>query len=381
MAVNYLQYISRQTNQSLTDLRFLVSGADGKVRQVVGHNILAAYFACGKTLFVLDNTKGMAGFSRDLCGYHVLNALSGEVCLCCDLLEVDSVKHISRLRTLLSDLGFDGTRAMKVITYLSFVKETERRLGNDRLLSIDVLKEYSGTMLVKWKLDQLSANGIISQENYEYLLGRYAEVSGAAADFETFLVLFAPFLGEAHPRSDTAVRLPVGEFASDRPMQKLMCTLMLSYITQHPSSSAVLILDDGKGDRSFIIDAINSLPATTNALMISDDVFSLSEAEQNVLINTFPVRIYSRHEDMASCGKIELLCGQIDVIKRASSVSIDRRFKTNSAWDMLFGTNRTDTEIQNAPSKESRFRKEAINSLYPGTAIIDCGGNKALFAL
>lgn len=35
--------------------------------------------------------------------------------------------------------------------------------------------------------------------------------------------------------------------------------------------------------------------------------------------------------------------------------------------------------IRNAPVREARYRKETINALCPGAAIIDCGGTQALF--
>ena len=310
----------------------------------------------------------------------MVDALDGGVNLCSDLLDVTSLKSVSRLRALLADLGFDGTRAMKVVAYLSFVRETERRLGNTAPLTVEVLEEYGGAMLVKWKLEQLVERGALSTRNCAYLLGRYAEVSGAAADFETVLVLLAPFLSGALPACDMAVHLPVGDFAADQPMQELMCKLMLSCVKQNRDGSAVLILDDGKGDRAFLIEVLRNLPVTTEVHMLSNDAFSFREADLGVLMNTFPVRIYTRHEDMASCGRIENHCGQIDVVKRSSTVTIDRRFRANSAWDMLLGTNRTETEIRNAPVKEYRFRKETIHTLYAGTGIIDCGGNKVLFS-
>lgn len=83
---------------------------------------------------------------------------------------------------------------------------------------------------------------------------------------------------------------------------------------------------------------------------------------------------------MSSCGKIESHCGQIDVVKHSSTVTIDRRYRANSAWNILMGTNRTETAIANAPIKEYRFRKEIINSLHEGTGIIDYAGNKVLFS-
>lgn len=381
MAANYLQYIgSVYPPEQVSKLRFLVSGADARVRRVVGQNIAASCYGRQKTLFLLDYTQGAADLRGNLGGYRVVDMPGGQVCLCGSLLEVESLKGVSRLRSLLSALGFSQTQAMKVISYLSFVQETERRLGNTAPLSFSVLEEYGGVMLVERKLGQLAARGAISQENYEYLLSRYGEISGAAADFELFFVLLAPFLDGTPPAQDMAVRLPVREFGSDQPVQALMCELTLSYLRQNSEHSALLVLDDGRGDHGFLLPLLKNLPAATEVHMLSRDVFSLGETELGILMNTFTARIYSRHEDMASCGKIEARCGQIDVVKRASSVSVDRHFRASSAWDMLFGTNRTETEIQNAPSKESRFRKELIRSLSPGYAIVDCGGAPVLFS-
>lgn len=383
MAVNYLQYISsvHQTDQTAyPNMRFLVSGVDAGVRETVGRNIVTSCCSRGKAMFIADNTQSMTDFPGGFGGYRVVNILNGEVGLCSDLLEVNSIKGISRLRSLLSSLGFDGSKAMQVVTYLSFVKETERRLGNTAPLTADVLEEYGSTTLVQWKLSRLVERGELSRENKEYLLCRYAEVSGTAADFEMFLALFAPFLDGAFPTPDMAVHLPLGVFASDKPMQELMCKLMLSYIKRNRDDSAVLILDDSKGERSCLMDMLRNLPITTEAHMISNDAFSLGEVDLGVLMNTFPVRIYTRHEDMASCGRIEKQCGQIDAVKRSSTVTVDKRIGANSAWDILLGTNRTETEIRNAPVKEYRFRKETIQSLSERTGIIDCGGNQVLFS-
>ena len=383
MAVNYLQYIGsvQQGGVTFPNMRFLVSGVDSKVRQIVGQNIVSSAYDRGKTLFVVDNTQSynarQTGFGR----YQVVNALNGEVSLCNDLLNVNSLKSISRLRSLLSDLGFDGTRAMKIVTYLNFVKETQRRLGDSTALTIDILEQYGSTMLVEWKLKQLVETGSLSEENYRYLMGRYSEISGAAADFETFLVLLSPFLGNTQPTPGMAIYLPVGEFASDKPMQEMLSKLLISYIKQNVSNATVLILDDGNGeDRKFIIDILKNIPISSEVHMLSNDAFTLGEADRSILMNVFPVRIYTRHENMTSCGRIECVCGQIDIVKYSSTVTIDKRFRANSAWDMLLGTNRTETSIANAPAKEYRFRKEMINTMYDGTGIIDYAGNKVMFS-
>ena len=383
MAVNYLQYIGsvQQGGAPFPNVRFLVSGVDATVRQIVGQNIVTAAYDRGMTLFIVDNTQGSSAVKAGVGCYRVVNALNGEVSLCNDLLNVNSLQCISRLRSLLADLGFDGVNSMKIVTYLNFVKETQRRLGDSTALTVDILEQYGSIRLVEWKLKQLVESGNLSEENYRYLMGRYSEVSGAAADFETFLVLLSPFLGNTQPTPSMAVHLPVGEFASDKPMQEMLSKLLISYIKQNVSNAAVLILDDGNGeDRKFIIDILKDIPVSSEVHMLSNDAFTLGEADRSILMNVFPVRIYTRHENMTSCGRIECLCGQIDVVKHSSTVTIDKRFRANSAWDMLLGTNRTETSIANAPTKEYRFRKEIINTMYGGTGIIDYAGNKVMFS-
>lgn len=379
--MNYLQYIHSvyQPAHADNDIRYLVSGVDFRVRQILGQYIVNLIYDSGKILFILDSTQSGSELT-DFGSFKVMNPLNGDVNLCHDLLEVSSLKEISRFRNLLAELGFESTKAMKVVSYLSFVKETERRLGNNGLLSIETLEEYSGTTLVKWKLRRLIENGILSNENYEYLLSRYAEVSSAATDFEMFLVMLAPFLGgTCQPFGGTAVHLSVGEFAADRPMQEVLCKLMISFIKKQPTACSVLIVDDGKSNRGCILDVLKTLPTVTDVHFFTTDAFSLSEGELSVLMSTFPVRIYSRHDSMSSCSKIESCCGHINVVKQSYTTTVDKRIRASTAFDMLLGTNRTEAEICNAPVREARYRKETINALCPGTAIIDCGGTQALF--
>lgn len=383
MAVNYLQYIDSVRKGGITfpNVRFLVSGIDSKVRQIVGANIISSAYDRNKILLVVDNTQNCNDLQTHFDRYHVVNVLNGEVSLCNDLLNINSLKSISRLRSLLLDLGFDNTKAMKIVTYLNFVKETQRRLGESTTLTIDILEQYGSMMLVDRKLKNLVKTGSMSEENYYYLMGRYSEISGAAADFETFLILLCPFLGDAQPMPNTAVLLPFGEFASDKPMQEMLSKLLISYIKQNANNVTVLILDDGNNEEcKFIIDILTNIPIDTEVHMISNDAFTMGETNRSILMNSFPARIYTRHDNMISCGKIESICGQIDVVKYSSTVTVDRRFKANTAWDMLLGTNRTKTSVANAPTKEYRFRKEIINTMYEGTGIIDYAGNKVLLS-
>lgn len=139
--MNYLQYItSVQENDSgcLSNIRFLVSGADTKVRQTVGKQIVSSCRLRGMTLFIVDNTKNAVELHTGFDGYRIADVLSGEVSLCHDLFEMSSPRAISRLRALLKICGFDEVRSMKVISYLSFIREIEKRLGNSGCLTIDL---------------------------------------------------------------------------------------------------------------------------------------------------------------------------------------------------------------------------------------------------
>ena len=380
--MNYLQYISTipHFNLPCASLRFLVSGVDASVRQIVGQDIVSSCSSHGKTLFIVDNTQENRNFQGWFGQYRIVDISKEEVCLCPKLLEVSSLQEISRFRALLACLGFDGTRTMQVVSYLSFVKETERRLGNKNSLTVDILEDYGSPMLVQWKLRQLVSNGTIDETHYNYLLGKYSEVSHAAADFEMFFTLLAPFLRGVAPSGNVAIRIPVGDFSEDRPLQDLMSKLMLDYVRQNTDGSVVFILDNGRGgDRGVLIDILKNLPSGVGVHMFSNDAFSFDSASLQVIMNIFPIRIYTRHIDMESAQKIESRCGEIDVVRRTTSVTIDKRIRATSAWDILFGTNRTETETRNAPTKEYRFRKEAINTLSGGTGIVDCAGNQILF--
>ncbi len=379
--MNYIEYINSycSTHSRSFLLKYLISGVDPYVRRVIGNDIVNSSYCSGKLLFVVDNTQ--SGFDYNTFGrYQVSGILDGEIDLCSDLLETSTISEISRLRSLLIDLGFECTKAMKVLNYLSFVKETESRLGNTGALTVKTLEEYGSFALIKWKLQQLVEIGMLSTDSCEYLLARYSEVSAAAADFEMFLMMLAPFIdGRKKPERSTAVHLPIGEYSSDPAMQQVMCKIMLSFIKKRPDQCTVVIIDDGMSDRAFLMGLIKSIPTSAGVHLITTDAFSLSESDLNVLMNCFNIRVYSRHDNMASCEKIEACCGYVDVVKRSYTVSVDKRIRAYNAFDMLLGTNRTETEISNAPVREARFRKETINSLCSGTAIIDCGGTQVIF--
>lgn len=379
---NYLQYINmiQSTGTSNPRLQFLVSGVDLQVRDTVLSNVIAAGHRQNSRLFIVDNTRNGYDLSNTTQDYRIVSVTSGEISLCCDLLDTDSsLQSISRFREILSVLGFNATQTMKINTYLNFVKETEERLGNHAPLTIETLEEYSAAMIVEYKLEQLVASGKLSEKNRRYLLARYSEVAAAAADFEHFLILLTPFVGGAEPRPDQIVLASLGTFANDDVMRNLICRLLISHIKKAPGNTTVLILDDTDDDRDAIIGFLRLLPSAVDVHLFSKDIFSLTDSGLSTVMNRFPVRIYSRHEDYRSCHSIEKLCGEIDVVKKTTTVSRDRRLRANTPIDMLFNLNKVETEITNAPVREPKFRKEAIQSLPPGVGIVDFAGNKMVF--
>ena len=379
--MDYLQYLDSVCGKGqIEELRFLVSGVDIGVRQLVGERIVELCHRRRKTLFLFDNTVHTLNVHGELYGYQVIDLLNDGVGLCKDILDMSSLSNISRLRSVLSGLGMESGQAMKVVQFLKFVRETEMRLGNSEALTVSTLEEYGGMSLVSWKLEQLVREGRLTDANRDYLLGRYSEISASAADFETLLILLAPCMSGSAPTTNQAIHIPLGRFPSDQAMKELLCKLTTWYIRQNETSCAALLLDDGKGNSGCLIDIINCLPSTVAIHFLTDDAFSLDEKALHTVMNTFPVRIYTRHMDMASCQKIQDYCGQIDVVKRSSSISVDKRIRSASAWDMLFGTNHTETETRNAPSREYRFRKELIHSLCAGTGVLDYAGKQVLFS-
>ena len=68
-------------------------------------------------------------------------------------------------------------------------------------------------------------------------------------------------------------------------MQEMLSKLLISYIKQNVSNATVLILDDGNGeDRKFIIDILKNIPISSEVHMLSNDAFTLGEADRSILM-------------------------------------------------------------------------------------------------
>lgn len=296
--MNYLEYIdSVYRREEKPAFNFLVSGVDPDVRLEVGRHVVESAYNNGRTLFLLDQTQ--SGFDLSMFGsYRVVDILDGEINLCENMFDVSTLRSSIRMRNFLNAFGFSSVKVMQVIAFLSFVKETESCLGNTQEIDFKTLESYGGLILVKWKLNQLVKSGKLTRENVEYLLTRYTEVSAAAADFEVLLDLLIPFMSGTYPTADMAVYLPLGEFESDKAMQGAICNMLVSFIKRNPDKCSTLILDSGKGNRDCIIDTLNKMPVNAEVHLLSSDIFSLGESDLSSIMNTFPIRIYSRHEAM-----------------------------------------------------------------------------------
>ena len=359
-------------------LNFLISGADPYVRNEIGQHITDTAYEKGRILFLLDHTQSRSDLTSFV-SYHVANIMDGNICLGENIFDVSSPRSVQRLRSLLLDSDFTSADATKVVTFLKYIRETENRLGNNTPISVNTIEEYGGSTLVKWKLNQLVENGKLSEKDCEFLLDRYTEVSAAAADFEMLIGLLTPFISGITPTGNIAIYLPLGEFDADRTLQKAICNLFIRFVQTNLDRCTTLILDNGKGERSCLIDVLNRMPRRAEVHLLSTDIFSLEDKYLSSVMNTFPIRIYSRHEMMNSCEKIESCCGYIDVFKSSSTITVDKRIQNNSAFDLLLGTNRTESNAYLPPVREPRYRKETINSLHQGAAVIDCGGTQTLF--
>lgn len=375
---NYLHLIRKYQNTGVGDrnCRFLVSGTDTQVRNTVLHDVLADAHQQNLQIVIVDNTHSGIDISKTSKA-DVVSVTSGAISLCSGLFDIDSLEDFSSLSEILSVLGFDPEKILKLRTYLYFVKNTESRLGNHNPITVETLEEYGAVMLVEYKLQELASTGKISDQEVVYLLSRYSEVSSAAADLDHALALIAPFLGEKAPQRDQIVIAPLGVYSGNEVLCRLICRMLVLYIRKN-LDAAVVILDDGDDGRGAVIDLLRLLPTAVPVHLFSKNVFNLPESDLSAVMNRFPVRIYSRHEEMSSCGKVSECCGEVEVVKSTRSVARDRRLRANSPIDILFNLSKTETESTTAPIREPKFRKEEIQAMPPGSGILDYAGNKSM---
>lgn len=392
--MNYLMFIdsiSRRTPQA-PDVRFLVSGTDAVVRQRVLSGVVRNCREKGKPLVVISDSENIEPEALSIIrtnGYTLKNGMDGSFFLFNPFYKISAVDGLSQIRQILDILEYDEKQKGKLTSYLNLLRHLERlETGStDFELTLEKIGEYCTTFAVEQKLQRLVDAGRIAEEQRMMYLAKYSECAAAGADFEDMFFLLMPFTREDGKKLGVnpaeAVLFPTGVLDEDVHMRNLILKLLQFGLKAHSDDSiAVIVLDKGYGQRREIANLLLVLPANTEVHLFSGDVFTLcGEGELAMLMNRFPARVYSRHAAMSSAQAIERSCGEIEVRKTTYNVTYDRRWKSNSPWDMLMGNNKTEAYGQLAPSPEPRYRKEMILQLSPGTGIVEYMGNSSVFSL
>ncbi|MDO5133295.1 MAG: hypothetical protein Q4D81_09970 [Eubacteriales bacterium] len=389
--MHYLMFMERMLRQSYIEepVRFLFSGTDRIVRRAVLQDIVKRCREKGEPLYIVDDTDSP---SRDdysvleSMGYRIKNGLSGKYCLF-DPFRINSMTGTRRLRQLLEVFGYDEMRKAKLLAYFRFLQYLETLGGNtgSEVLSAEMLSEYGTYMAVEEKIQGLLDAGVINARQQISLISKYSEYSAAAADFEDILLLLLPFIrGEdiyASAAPDSAFLIPLGKLGRDEAVRKAVLELLQAGMEERGSEeAAVLVFDRGYGNRKSVSDFLESLPENMDVHVLSEDIFTLcNDSGRAGVLNRFTARVYSRHVDMDSCGKVEKEFGVIDVVHKTYTESYDRRLRANSPFDILFGKNKTDIYGYAAPREEPRYRKEMIARLEPGSGIISFMGQSSSF--
>jgi len=383
--MKYLRVIDQYRKQSSppgTSVNFLVSGCDRLVHTSVLNNLLQSAAASGKSLVILDNCGCLSPVSLEGYGFRVYNALSG-TCALTDPFQFGSLMGMVRLRSLLDTLGYTEQQKMSLIAYLNFLLHLERLENADARIDIGTLGSCCTAALVEQKLQSLADRGCISQPEQLHLLAKYAEVSPAAAEFENFLYLLAPFIQGPRLQLDApgcATVFPVKGLDHDGVFSNLLVHLLRTALEECcPEQMMLIILDRGYGSRSYLLPLLAAVDAQIH--LFSQDVYTLcSGLELLSLVNRFTARLYARHSSLESCGYIEKALGQVQVTRQSRGVQYDYRWKSNSAWDMLLGNNKT-VSTTDSIAFEPRYPKEMLHCLASGSAVLELAGQSSIVAV
>lgn len=98
------------------------------------------------------------------------------------------------------------------------------------------------------------------------------------------------------------------------------------------------------------------------------------------ILNRPEVKLYGRH-NMSSAELLENELGGVYVQKSAYTENYDRRFGSNTPWDVLWGRNKTQGYQTLAPVKEPLYSREVISTLRPEQIILDISGRKIMTRL
>lgn len=389
--MNYLDFINKITikNPYANKVNFLVSGNDQLVNDVVLHDLVSDCYKEGNRLIIIDDTGKADKKYLEMVhsfGYQIKNGMSGEYCLY-NPFKISTVKGLSKVRQLLSILGYDEKQKGKIIAYLNFIRHIEYldQGSYDVEITLDILGMYCTSIAVREELENLQERGIIDADQKMLLLAKYSECSMAAADFEDMFFVIRPFIyGRSMENTpNQAFVFQTGELGEDDTIRNVVMQLVqFGLEEEREQNTTLLIFDKGYGSRKCVFNLINVCPKNVSVHVFSEDIFTLcDDTTLAMILNRFAARVYSRHNAMSSAESVEKLCGEVDVIKNTYNVAYDRRWHANRPWDVLFGNNKTETYTQMAPVREPRYRKEMVMSLMVGQCIIDYMGNTSLFVI
>ena len=381
--MDYMKIIQQMTgNSEVSGNNYLCSGSDMTITKKVLNSI---FKFCDGSAIVIDDSgimKEEIYAYLNYYDYHIYNAFSADVCLA-DILNINSIIEISKIRSVLAIVGFPEIQMHKIISYLAFIKKVEMLNNNQTSLTLEVLSQYSTNMNVENRLQNLKALGIISYEEQIFLLSKYAELSASAADFEYMLSTIGSFITGSimifdilQPKRNV-LYIPLYLFRRDLNMKHVVIELMSLSLNEFKNSCRdIVIFDSGAEDGEYLSDMIQNIQHLKKSVhVISQDIFASDNRLQQIVFKNMNVKIFSKHNNMNSCKVLEELLGGIDVY----AVDYPRQWKANSAFDILFGCNKTEHYGWNAPVREPKYRKEYIHSFPTGIGIVEYKGNSSLF--
>lgn len=383
--MNYLRVIDRyrkQSNAIPTSANFLISGCDNLVHGKLLNHLLGSAASAGKSVIILDNCNCLSPDALESYGFQVQDALSG-ACALADPFQFSTLSGMVRLRSLLNTLSYTEQQKMSLIAYLNFLAHLEKLENPTVHIDIGTLGSYCTAALVEQKLQSLADSGSITQIEHLHLLTKYMEVSTAAAEFENFLYLLLPFIQGPQLVLDApgaATVFSVKSLDQDTVFANMLIHLLRTALEDCCQDQVTLIiLDRGYGDRSYLLPLLTGTDMQVH--LLSQDIYTICVDQELIsLINRFPVRLYARHNALESCGYIERALGQMQVMQQSRGVQYDYRWKTNSAWDMLLGNNKT-VSTTDSIAFEARYPKEMIHCLAAGSAILELGGECATVSI
>lgn len=391
--MDYLMFIDRiaQNMPQPPEVQFMVSGSDRIVQNAVVKDLLCQCRRRGDPLIIVDDTDKENTINCPMIasyGYQIINGMSGEYCLY-NPFQITTLKGITKIRQLLGTLGYDEKQKGKLISYLNFIRHMEllENGAQDFELTLEKLGEYCTVMAVEEKIQYFADSGIINEDQQRMLLAKYSECSSAGADLEDMFFILMPYISGQksmlHLEADQAVVFRTGELGEDETARSMLLQLLQFGLEEKVGKKpTIFIFDKGYGSRKCIFNLLKSLTSKVRIHVFSEDIFTLCDASSLAMIlNRFSARVYSKHLVISSAELIEKACGDVDVVRQQKTVTYDRRWKMNTAWDVLLGNNKTESYMQMVPVREPRYRKEMIMSFTPGSGIVEFMGSTTVFSI